>query len=120
MQSNQQMTEFVITLLKKHIPATYYFHDYEHTLYVVDKTIEIAKQEHCTSKEITLLSVAALWHDVGYIKTYVGHEAESCSYAKQYLPGYGFSADDINTFKLNAYNIKAELLNTLYRPIVMK
>ena len=97
MQSNLQMKAFVINLLRSRIPSIYYFHDHEHTLYVIDKTIEIAKQENCTEKEITLLSVAALWHDLGYINIYKGHEKESCKLAREYLPGYGFSDDDINT-----------------------
>ena len=43
-----------------------------------------------------LLTTAALWHDTGYIHTYKGHEGESCLLARQYLPGYGFTAEDIN------------------------
>ena len=95
MQSNVQMTAFVIDLLKSKLPTAYYYHDPAHTLYVQDKTIEIAEHEKCTKKEIALLSTAALWHDVGFINIYNGHEKESCSVAKEYLPGYGFSGDDI-------------------------
>ena len=96
MQSKLPMKEFVINLLKSKLPSSYYYHDQEHTLYVVDKTIEIAEQENCTEKEIALLGAAALWHDVGFINIYDGHEEESCALAQQYLPGYGFSDDDIN------------------------
>ncbi len=95
MQSDHRMREFVIALLKKELPPSYYFHDYEHTLYVVDKTIEIAKHEHCSEKEIELLGVAALWHDVGYIHVYKGHEEEGCRLVKKYLPDYGYSKEDI-------------------------
>lgn len=97
MQSDVQMTAFVIDLLKRELPATYYYHDPAHTLYVLDKIIEIAEHENCTKKEIALLRTAALWHDVGFINIYNGHEKESCSLAKKYLPGYGYSADDIHT-----------------------
>lgn len=97
MQSNLSMKEFVINLLKRELPLFYYFHDYEHTLYVVDKTIEIAKQENCTEKEIALLSTAALWHDIGYINIYEGHEEQGCTLARKYLPGYGYSDDEINS-----------------------
>jgi len=96
MQSSMSMKEFVISLLKDRIPTSYYFHNYEHTLYVMDKAIEIGQHEKCTPKEIKLLSTAALWHDTGYINIYAGHEEESCVLAKQYLPGYGFSDKDIN------------------------
>ena len=92
-----KMKDFVINLLKNKIPATYYYHNYEHTLYVIDKVIEIGEQENCSAKELELLSIAALWHDTGYINTYKGHEEESCTLARQYLPGYEYTTDDINT-----------------------
>ena len=95
MQSDLHMKEFVVNLLKNNLPPTYYYHDVDHSLYVMEKTIEIAKNEHCSAEEIRLLSTAALWHDVGFVNIYVGHEEESCSFAKQYLPGYGYSEAEI-------------------------
>ena len=97
MQSKLPMKDLVIGLLKDHIPGSYYYHDFNHTLYVLDIAVEIGRHENCTEKEIELLIVAALWHDTGYINIYTGHEEESCVLARQYLPGYGISADDINS-----------------------
>lgn len=97
MHINQQMQDFVISLLKNKIPPAYFYHNYEHTLYVVDKAVEIGQHENCTPKEMELLTAAAMWHDTGHINTYAGHEEESCTLAKQYLPGYQFSAGDINS-----------------------
>ena len=91
------MKEFVINLLNSNLPHNYYYHNYEHTLYVLHQVLEIGEHENCTADEMKLLSAAALWHDTGYIKTYVGHEEEGCLLARQYLPAYGFSADDIDT-----------------------
>lgn len=96
MHINKPVHDFVINLLNTKIPATYYYHNYEHTLYVIDKVIEIGKHENCTEEEIKLLTTAALWHDTGYINTYKGHEEESCKLARQYLPGYGYVTDDID------------------------
>lgn len=90
------MKGFVIKMLKKKLPVSYCYHNCEHTLYVMEKVVEIAKQENCTAQEINLLSTAALWHDAGYIHTYYGHEEEGCTLAGQYLPGYGFSINEIN------------------------
>lgn len=89
------MTNFVVDLLQDNIPLCYYYHNYEHTLYVQEKAIEIARHEGCTEKEIELLNAAALWHDTGYINTYKNHEEESCSLAKKYLPEYGFTRPEI-------------------------
>ncbi len=96
MQSKIPMKEFVINLLNNNLPLFYYYHNNEHTLYVMDKAVEIGQQENCTEYEIKLLAAAALWHDAGYIHTYARHEEESCTLARQYLPGYGYSTDEIN------------------------
>ena len=95
MHINQQMTDFVINLLKSGIPETYYYHNYEHSLYVMQQAIEIGKHEQCTDKELQLLNTAALWHDIGYINIYFGHEEESCRLVRQYLPGYGYTDEEI-------------------------
>ena len=91
------MREFVIHFLKKNLPPSYYFHNYEHTLYVTDKVVEIGQQEDCREQDIKLLTAAALWHDTGYTKTYADHEEESCALAQRYLPEYGYSTAEIQT-----------------------
>jgi len=91
------MTNFVVDLLQDNIPLCYYYHNYDHTLYVQEKAIEIGRHENCTDKEIELLSAAALWHDTGYINTYKNHEEESCVLAKKYLTEYGFTPGEIDT-----------------------
>ncbi len=95
MHIKQAMLDFVINLLKSKIPDTYYYHNYEHTLYVIEKAAEIGNHEGCTDDELRLLSAAALWHDTGYINTYQDHEEESCKLARKYLPGYGFNNAEI-------------------------
>jgi uncharacterized protein len=95
MHINQTMYDFVINLLKTRIPVTYYYHNYEHTLYVMEKVIEIGKQENCTASELKLLEVAALWHDTGYINSHSNHEEAGCLLARKYLPEYGFTAGEI-------------------------
>ena len=96
MQNKPAMTDFVVDLLKNKIPPFYYYHNYEHTLYVVDKAIEIGKKENCSEHEMDLVKAAALWHDTGFIKTYLDHEQESCILAAKYLPQFGYNAEEIN------------------------
>jgi uncharacterized protein len=96
MQSKQDMQQFVTGLLNKELSKFYYYHNVAHTLYVVEKVIEIGQHEHCTAAELDLLSTAALWHDAGFIHLYNGHEEESCKLAQQYLPSYGYNSNDID------------------------
>ncbi|MEO6315371.1 MAG: HD domain-containing protein [Chitinophagaceae bacterium] len=97
MQSRAVMQAFVVDLLKKNLPPFYYYHNYEHTLYVMDKVALIAREEHCSARDIDLLETAALWHDTGFIHVYSGHEKASCLLARKYLPGYGYSETDTET-----------------------
>jgi uncharacterized protein len=96
MQSKLPMKDFVISLLKNTLSKNYYYHNHKHTLYVTEKAIEIGRHEGCTEKELELLAVAALWHDSGYTTIYDNHEEESCLLARQYLPEYGYSPQDID------------------------
>lgn len=99
MQSKQHMKEFVINLLNSSLSPFYYYHNYEHTLYVLDQALEIGQQENCGGREIKLLTAGALWHDTGYIKTYNDHEEAGCELAGSYLPGFGYSMDEIEIVK---------------------
>lgn len=95
MQNKLPMKKFVVALLKDNLPAVYYYHNHEHTLYVQEKAIQLGKLQNCSEKELELLNAAALWHDTGYINSYTGHEAASCTLAKKHLPQFGFSETDI-------------------------
>jgi len=96
MQNRKNMRDFVISLLRENLPENYLYHNPEHTLYVIEKAEEIGRQEKCTGEELEFISIAALWHDTGYTKTYKDHEEESCRIARHYLPEFGFSDDYIN------------------------
>lgn len=96
MQSKHQMKEFVFNLLKDNLSKDLYYHNPEHTLYVIEKALEIGRHEGCTEQELDLIEAAALWHDTGYTKTYRNHEEESCKMARLYLPDYGYSSDEID------------------------
>jgi predicted metal-dependent HD superfamily phosphohydrolase len=87
------MKNFVINLLRDNLPEAYYYHNYKHTLYVIDRALEIGSSEGCSAEELELIHTSALWHDTGYIRTYKNHEEESCLLAREYLPGFGYSPE---------------------------
>lgn len=87
----------VINILSNNIPSYLSYHSINHTLYVLDKAVLIAKKEKITSKSLWLLKIAALYHDIGFIETYKNHEQVGCNIAKIDLKNFGVSDDDINT-----------------------
>ena len=95
MPNSHKMEQFVFSLLKQKIPAYYTYHNYLHTAYVMEKVLEIGKEEHCEDAELALLKTAALWHDTGYIYGYYEHEKAGCALVNFYLPDYGYSPSEL-------------------------
>lgn len=95
MQNNRQMIDFVVKLLNSKLDKFYYYHNVEHTLYVLDKATEIAHHQNCSALEIELVRTAALWHDTGFINIYEGHEEEGCALVIKHLPDFGYTSDAI-------------------------
>jgi len=81
----REVKEFVTNLLKNETPETYAYHALDHTVNVVKNAIFIGSNENLTEDEMNILQVAAWFHDVGYIKTYKGHEKESAAMALKFL-----------------------------------
>jgi uncharacterized protein len=96
MRNRKNMKDFVIGLLRDKLPENYLYHNPDHTLYVIERALEIGRHEKCTEEELEFIKIAALWHDTGYIQTYKNHEEESCRIARQYLPEYGYPAEYVD------------------------
>ena len=76
---------YVIDLLKHQLSKNLVFHSVNHTMDVVRNSEMIGKTSNITEDELTILYMSALFHDVGYIKTYYGHESESAFMAEDFL-----------------------------------
>lgn len=86
---------FIIAKLEKELPGYLTYHNVGHTNNVVKHTLEIADLEGVGGEDLDLLSTAALFHDAGFIKKYIGHEEVSCEIAKQFLPQFDYSDSQI-------------------------
>lgn len=91
------LRDYVFDFLDSSIPADYHFHNLHHTRYVLEKATEIASFEGCSPEDVRLLQAAALLHDTGYTVKHQEHEQESCIIAREILPRFLYSADDIDT-----------------------
>jgi len=86
---------FILEKLKKELKPTLYYHDLHHTLDVYHSVERIAALEKVNSTELLLLKTAAMYHDCGMLRAYVGHEEASCEIADEYLPGFGYKPEEI-------------------------
>jgi uncharacterized protein len=72
------------------------YHNIGHTLDVLKQAEFIAGKEGVsTEEELLLLKVSALYHDVGFLFAYTGHEEKSCEVVENELSGFGFTAKQI-------------------------
>lgn len=87
--------EFIIQKLRQELPANLTYHGLHHTLDVYQAAEEIAQIEGIEGDDLTLLKTAALFHDSGFTRTYQNHEEAGCKIARESLPSFGYSPDQI-------------------------
>ncbi len=92
----EEVKEFIVNKLKKELPAHLTYHTIEHVMDVYQAAENIGKIQHVNEYDMLLLLTAVLFHDVGFIEGPALHEERSCAIARQYLPAYGYTANEID------------------------
>lgn len=87
--------EFVINKLEKELKPTLYYHNFQHTLDVVNSVATLATMERVNGEELMILRTAALYHDTGFLWQYDNNEAIACDFARVTLPGFGYDKSSI-------------------------
>ncbi|MDB5148878.1 MAG: hypothetical protein JWQ57_2898 [Mucilaginibacter sp.] len=72
-----------------------YFHNLGHTQRVVYAAIEISAHGKLKRQELTILTIAAWFHDTGYLYHYKGHEDTSMIIAGTFLMQHHYNNDFI-------------------------
>jgi len=89
------LEELIMTKLDKGLPKNLYYHNVKHTIDVMVQTEILAISERVTREEMLLLKTAALFHDTGFLIGYDDHEFLSIKMAKDILPQYKYSPEQI-------------------------
>jgi class 3 adenylate cyclase len=87
--------EIILDKLERELPDYLFYHNVKHTVDVVTEVELIGWGEGCSDEEILLLKTAGLFHDVGHTVTYDGHEYEGTIIAREMLPKYNYSPEQI-------------------------
>ncbi|MCI5056614.1 MAG: HD domain-containing protein [Flavobacteriales bacterium] len=88
--------ENVLQRLKARLPQNLFYHSVEHTVDVCSAAERIALSEGVKGEDLFLVKTAALYHDVGYIRKYHDNEVIAVEMAKESLPKYGYTDEQIN------------------------
>ena len=90
------LQEYILDKLEKGLPKYLYYHNVKHTVDVVTESELIGWAEGLDDHRLLLLKTAALFHDTGHIISYAGHEERSTDFARETLPKYQYTPEEIN------------------------
>jgi class 3 adenylate cyclase len=88
--------EIILDKLEKELPDYLYYHNVKHTVDVVTEVELIGWGEGCSDEEILLLKTAGLFHDAGHTIAYDNHEFYGTEIAKEMLPKYNYTSEQID------------------------
>ncbi len=92
----ERARQYALERLEQELPETLYFHSLAHTRDDVVPAVErLAAMEGVEGERLLLLRTAALYHDIGFIERYNDHESVSIRIAKEALPPFGYTAEQI-------------------------
>jgi len=88
--------EIILDRLEKELPDFLYYHNVKHTVDVVTEVELIGWGEGVSDEEILLLKTAGLFHDAGHTIDYDTHEEKGCMLAREMLPKYKYTPEQID------------------------
>jgi len=88
--------DFIINKLTNELKPNLTYHSIEHTMDVLNAATHLADLEKVGEHDRIILETAALFHDSGMLRTYIGHEDASVDITKEILPEFGYDAKDID------------------------
>lgn len=88
--------DYALNRLRTELPPELIYHNSIHTEGdVLPAAVRLARLSNLAEADLHLLEVAAAFHDLGQIRTSLGHELIGMEIIADVLPGYGFSAKEI-------------------------
>ncbi len=89
------LEEVVFDSIEEELPAEYVFHDAQYISHVYLQAELIARAEGVNIEEMLIIRTAALLQDIGYLTGYDRHEEHSAHFARELLPEYKYTEDQI-------------------------
>ncbi|KAF0140731.1 MAG: hypothetical protein A2499_18700 [Stygiobacter sp. RIFOXYC12_FULL_38_8] len=91
----QLAEEYSSKMLLERSPKHNTYHSLEHTREVVQSVIEIAHGELALPEELEIITIAAWFHDLGYVEKTTGHEEISAMFASNFLTNENYISSKI-------------------------
>lgn len=81
----QKAKDYVETLFKDKLSSVYFYHNFIHTTYTVNKAEEIMKNTPVAAEDQEKVLMALWFHDTGYVQCANNHEEEGVKIVKDFL-----------------------------------
>ncbi|GAA4469553.1 hypothetical protein GCM10023093_29220 [Nemorincola caseinilytica] len=91
----EKAKKFILNKLKKELPKNLTYHSLGHIKDVYKAAEQLAELEKVEGEDLTLLLTAVLFHDSGFLVQQKEHEKLGCDIARQYLPEYDYTAEQV-------------------------
>lgn len=86
---------FIVDKLNRELSPELTYHGIHHTFDVLEVAKQLCDLERVPVYESMLLKTAVLFHDSGFIWTTVEHESRGCELAREVLPRYDYTPEEI-------------------------
>ncbi len=90
------LQEMILDKLERELPEYLFYHNYKHTIDVVNQAELIGYGEGVDDEQILLLMTAALFHDAGHTIGYDNHEYFGTQIAQDWLPKFKYTEKQID------------------------
>lgn len=87
---------YIMKLLEKKLSPKLHYHSIAHTRDVTKAAERIALMEGVRGEDLFLLQTAATYHDAGFVEQYEANEPIGVKMAREILPKYGYSEEQID------------------------
>jgi len=87
--------EKILSKMENELPEIISFHNLKHTVNVSTQVELIGRAEGISDEEMIYVQTAAIFHDSGFLDGPENYKQTSCFYAKDILPKYRYSNDQI-------------------------
>ncbi len=91
----QKAKDYVEILFKDKLSSVYFYHNFIHTTYTVNKAEEILKHSRVSEQDQEKVLLALWFHDTGYIECAQSHEEKGVEIMKDFLKKENYPEDYI-------------------------
>ena len=88
--------DYVEALFKDKLSSVYFYHNFIHTTFTVNKAEEILRNTEVSEKDQEKVLLALWFHDTGYIECAKEHEEAGVKIARSFLEQEGYPENDID------------------------